>query len=416
MTYPTNLTDARRRRLLTLLEADVALIPSSSFEAFGTFSFRQDSDFYYLTGSEIPNSWLVLDSYQESATMYIPRRDERFYRKGRENAFPGRIFDEKEVSDVTGMDIEPVAKLRKDLGGRKKIWMNFGSQWGTNKVQRNLNFDNFFSYTRWSKVAHYTMLKKLLPDAEFGNLYHKIASLRMIKDSYEIKKMRESVKLSAEGICKAIKEVKPGITERHLTSVIVAEYLNGGAQRLPLAPIVKSGENSTRPWPILGATYNRRNRVIDEGDIVIADVGAELDYYIGDVARTFPASGRFTERQKQVYGDLLFSWERAIQAIKPGVSIKQIENATIEGLDKSLLPWWDPVIGHFIGLDAFDTGSLNHPLKVGMTITIEPRIYIREENLEVMIEDNVLVTDNGPEILSNSVPRDIEEIEETMNS
>ena len=156
--------------------------------------------------------------------------------------------------------------------------------------------------------------------------------------------------------------------------------------------------------------------MIDEGDIVIADVGAELDYYIGDVARTFPASGRFTERQKQVYGDLLFSWERAIQAIKPGVNIKQIENATIEGLDKSLLPWWDPVIGHFIGLDAFDPGSLNHPLKVGMTITIEPRIYIREENLGVMIEDNVLVTDNGPEILSNSIPREIEEIEETMNS
>ena len=140
MTYPKNLTDSRRRRLITLLEEAVALIPSSTFEAYGAFSFRQDSDFYYFTGSEIPNSWLVLDSSQESATMYIPRRDERFYRKGRENAFPGRTFNIKKVSEATGIDIEPMSKLSKDLGGRKKIWANFGSQWDKKKeTQCNLD-------------------------------------------------------------------------------------------------------------------------------------------------------------------------------------------------------------------------------------------------------------------------------------
>lgn len=416
MTYPNSLTDSRRKNILKLLEEDLALIPSSTSMSFGTFSFRQESDFYYFTGSEIPNSWLVLDSYQQCSTLYIPIRDERYYRKGRENAFPGHIHDIKEVSEATGLYVKPISNLKKDLRKSNKIWVNLGSKndEGIHK-QNNLTFENFFtSMNRCASIIYHPILNNLLPHAEFKNLYSKIASLRIIKDSYEIERMRKSAYLGAKGVTKAIRETKPGITERELTSVIVAEYLKGGAQRIPFPPVVKSGVNSTYPWPILGSTYNRRNRVIERGDIVIADVGPELDYYVSDVARTFPASGEFSGRQKQVYEELLYVWEKAIRAVKPGVTLNQVEKTAFEELDESLTPWWDPVIGHFIGLDAFDPGNLDQPLEEGMTFTIEPRIYIRGEDLGVMIEDDVLVTKEGAEILSEGAPRKYEEIKKIM--
>jgi len=215
--------------------------------------------------------------------------------------------------------------------------------------------------------------------------------------------------------------MRPGLAEYQIAATMVGTYLELGCERSAYAPIVASGPNSV----VLHYSANRRR--IEGGDLVVMDVGGQYADYTTDVTRTVPASGKFTARQREIYDIVLASQKAAIAAVKPGMtllgdsstSLRKIAMDYIETHGKdlhgaSLGKYFVHGLGHFVGLEVHDPGSFDVHLEPGMVITIEPGIYIPGENLGIRIEDTVLVTANGAEVLSSALPKEAEEIEKLV--
>jgi Xaa-Pro aminopeptidase len=197
-------------------------------------------------------------------------------------------------------------------------------------------------------------------------------------------------------------------------------YFEHGCDRSAYSPIVGSGPNS------VVLHYMTNHRRIDSGEVVLMDVGAECSDYATDVTRTVPANGKFTARQREIYDIVLGAQKAAIAAVKPGAhmhgdgaSLQQIayEYINTHGKDSHGAPlgkYFTHGLSHFVGLDVHDPGDTNQPLKAGMVITIEPGIYLPEENIGVRIEDTILVTENGAKVLSAGLPREAAEIEKLV--
>jgi Xaa-Pro aminopeptidase len=196
-------------------------------------------------------------------------------------------------------------------------------------------------------------------------------------------------------------------------------FRNLGADRVGFPSIVGSGPNTT----VLHYDVNRRR--IEEGDLVLADIGAEWGQYTADVTRTFPASGRFTDRQKEIYNLVLGTQLAVIDAIEPGVTMRDLSMVAMNYMSThsgdlcgshDCTQFFIHGLGHWLGMRVHDVGDYSMPLESGMVFTLEPGIYIPGENLGVRIEDDVLVTENGCEVLSVAAPKTVEEIENLMNS
>jgi Xaa-Pro aminopeptidase len=212
--------------------------------------------------------------------------------------------------------------------------------------------------------------------------------------------------------------MRPGLAEYQIAATMVGTYLELGCERSAYAPIVASGPNSV----VLHYSANRRR--IEAGDLVVMDVGGQYADYTTDVTRTVPASGKFTSRQREIYDIVLGAQKTAIAAVKPGMSLlgdstTSLRKIAMDYIDThgkdlqggSLGKYFVHGLGHFVGLDVHDPGSFDTRLEPGMVITIEPGIYIPGENLGVRIEDTVLVTADGAEVLSSALPKEAEEIE-----
>jgi Xaa-Pro aminopeptidase len=247
-----------------------------------------------------------------------------------------------------------------------------------------------------------------------------IARLRAIKSPAEIGLISESTDATVAAHLAAWKAMKPGIFEYEIAATMTNVYFQRGCERSAYAPIVGRGPNSV----ILHYMSNRRR--VDSGELVLMDVGAECSDYATDVTRTVPAGGKFTPRQREIYEVVLGAQKAAIAAVKPGAvmrggkgSLQQIARDYIDSHGKdlhgeSLGKYFTHGLGHYVGLDVHDPGDLSWPLEPGMIITIEPGVYIPEENIGVRIEDTVLVTDSGAKLLSGALPREPGEIEKRL--
>jgi Xaa-Pro aminopeptidase len=216
--------------------------------------------------------------------------------------------------------------------------------------------------------------------------------------------------------------MKAGKSEYEIAAVMTDTYFSMGCERSAYSPIVGSGPNSV----ILHYSANRRR--MDSGEVVVMDVGAECGDYATDVTRTVPVNGKFTARQKEIYEIVLGAQKAAIAAVKPGIKVGRREGEdtlymiafdyiNTHGKDSkgaALGKYFTHGLGHHVGLDVHDPGPTTIELKAGMVITIEPGIYIPEENLGVRIEDTILVTENGAKILSGALPKEVEEIEKLV--
>jgi len=219
----------------------------------------------------------------------------------------------------------------------------------------------------------------------------------------------------------AMKMMRPGLYEYQVAAKMVEVHATGGSEAEGYAPIVGAGPNSTT------LHYDKLARKIEDGDIVVLDVGAQYSGYSADITRTLPANGKFTPRQREIYEIVLGAQKAAMAALKPGMTLcksgdKSVYKISFEfvnshGKDlhgKKLGQYYIHGLGHHIGLDVHDPGEYCKPLQPGMVVTMEPGIYIPEENLGVRIEDDVLITESGYELLSQRLPRDPAEIEKIM--
>jgi Xaa-Pro aminopeptidase len=422
----------RRKNLMAQLEPNsIAIVPAATElirNRDAEYPFRQDSDFYYLSGFGEPDAVLVLLPGRKLGQyiMFCRDRDPTMelwngYRVGPEGVCTDYGADDAfPVSDID--DILPGL-----LEGRERVYYAMG---------RHSAFDR--KVMKWVNVIRSGVRNGAHPPGEFLDLDHLLHDLRLYKSAAEVKIMKKAGKISAAAHIRAMKNCKPGATEYQLEAEILHEFGRNGARFPAYNSIVGSGKNGC----ILHYVENKD--VIKDGDLVLIDAGCELEHYAGDITRTFPANGRFSKEQKALYELVLKAQLAAIKLIKPGNHWNQSHDATVKVITKGLLElgllkgslskliqreaykdFYMHRAGHWLGMDVHDVGDYKvgdewRVLEEGMVMTVEPGIYVAPDNTKVAkkwrgigirIEDDVLVTKDGCLVLTSDVPKSVEEVE-----
>ena len=417
-TFPAAEYEVRRAAALELLGAEgggVLLIPSADGVTHGE-TFRQLDDFLYFTGLELPASMLVLDSDAGEATLYLPARDPRFENPGRTNDFPGRpLGDDPAVAALAGTlstaDITRLSAALEDWSrAGRRLLINAGPGVGVTTPSPPLV---------GRLGPEQSLVLRLGTDfraAELGNAYAIIARLRMTKSPAELTAVRRAADATVQGIRASASSIQPGVDEATLRGIFEATCRREGAERIPFTPIVKSGPNSLWPWRVLAAHADRRNRTVGSGDLVILDVGCEVDGYVSDVGRTFPVSGRFSSVQRRKLEMATAVADAVIAAVRPGVRFRDLTRVAYDAIPDDEEPYMQTpsFFGHHIGLSSGDPSLLDEPLAPGMVFTVEPWYYNHDLGVSVFVEDVVLVTREGAEVLTRSLPRSPDELEKMV--
>lgn len=406
---------ARRAKLFEKIPDGIAVICSAKGQ-FYPLKFRQAPDFYYLTGIEEPNAILVLIGASKSSYLFVPRRSEAEIR----GEGPG-IWQVEKREDVYGLTgVRPQEDFLPMLGfltrDAKKLYMPIGSQGNVRKAREEIDYyelvdlpHRVFGIIPESKQA-ISVIQQIVPHLVFQDLNPLLDVMRWVKTPYEIELMRKSCKIGAEGVKEAIKGTRPGMYEYELEAAARFVYTKRGARGDAFRPIVASGPN-TVIWH-----YSANNRQMKDGDIVYMDYGADYEYYTSDVTRTWPVSGRFTPEQEKMYRCILEVRDTLIAAMKPGVTIRKLQDIAEEvykrhGFHKEFLAIGRS-IGHTVGISAHDVLSFDRerPFEAGVVYNVEPILEIPEKKIHLRLEDTVLITPGGAENMTASAPVGVEEI------
>ena len=269
------------------------------------------------------------------------------------------------------------------------------------------------------RAASDSFLRELALGSGAGatDLRPELGALRVIKDEDELRRLRRAIDISTAGHLAAMRVARPGAWEYELEAAAEGTFRRLGAERLGYPSIVGAGFNGTT------LHYDKSRGQLAGGDLVVMDMGAEFGYYSADVTRTIPATGTFTTRQRAIYDLVLATQQVAIDSVRPGITMSRLGQIAREFMRSNSGDLCQPGtcdrffihgLGHWIGMDVHDVGDYAQALAPGMVLTVEPGIYIPEEKLGVRIEDDVLVTATGHELLSRGAPRKAEEVEQAM--
>ena len=418
---PNSVYAERRARLAAQADSPIILWGFTGREEISeAYVFAQEENFYYLTGHNEEGAGLILlPSAKSSAPadnwdgprefLFLPPKDPN---KEKWNGFRMSPSD-PDIQPRTGFaSVLPFEQMRATLEKLAKLYPSFCT---ILPYEKELG-----GYPHEKAVVDWLQL--VAPQAKLKDIRAQIGALRQIKSPGELAFLKQAIELSLDAHLEAMKMMRPGLFEYQVATKMVEIHAMGGSEAEGYAPIVGAGPNST------ALHYDKLSRKIENGDIVVLDVGAQYSGYSADITRTLPANGKFTPRQREIYEIVLGAQNAALAAIKPGVhfSCKGKKDGLMNiaydyinshGKDlhgKTLGTYFIHGLGHHIGLNVHDPGEYCSPLQPGMVVTIEPGIYIPEENLGVRIEDDVLITESGYKLLSERLPRDPAEIEKIM--
>jgi len=417
---PNSVYAERRAKLASNIDGPIVLLGYTGREEEAqNYVFAEEENFYYLTGHNEEDAALILlpptgsnakkdDGQGAREIFFLPPKDPRKEKWNGVRMAPG----DPGIESRTGFAlIKPTPELRATVEKLARIYPNF---YTILPYQKELG-----GYPHERESADW--LKQAAPEATVKDIRNNIADLRMVKSPTEISLLRQAIDLSDDAQIEAMKMMRPGVWEYQIAAKMVETHAMGGSEAEAYAPIVGAGPNST------ALHYDKLSRKIEDGDIVVLDVGAQFSGYAGDITRTLPANGKYTARQREIYEIVLGAQEAALKALKPGMDMCRKGNKSVykiaydyiesHGKDqrgKSLGQYFIHGLGHHIGLNVHDPGETCKPLVPGMVVTVEPGIYIPDEKLGVRIEDDVLITEGGYELLSRKLPRDPDEIERIM--
>jgi len=397
-------TASRRARLASLVAPAVVLVPAAERRSLERDylqdnDFRQHNTFFYFTELEAAGAWLLIAADQNATrreALFLPRRDREAERWTGLALGPG-----EEATALTGLPTLPVERLdsalRAEVGrGHRTLWVPLDPSTRDDPRIAAWLFDS---------------------GLDVRNLRPLVDSLRLVKDAGEIARLRRAVSITVEGHRAALVALHPGVWEYEIEAAIEGTFRRLGADRVGFPSIVGSGPNSA----VLHYDVNRRR--VEAGDLVVIDIGAEWGQYTADITRTLPASGTFTPRQRALYNVVLGAQQAAIDSVRPGMTVARLELIAREYLRRHSDTLCGPAtcdqffvhgLSHWLGMDVHDVGPRSAPLAAGMVLTIEPGVYLPDEGMGVRIEDDLLVTANGHEVLSAQAPRQAEEIERLM--
>ena len=372
--------------------------------------WRQDSSFFYFTGIDEPGCSLLILPNKNGPTeeiLFIPPVD------AEKEKWNGKMLTRETARETSGIkNIQDAGALMMTLF-RSQKWREY--------LHTELN-DLFPDQPLTRQHLFLEDISRRIPGLQIKKLDPVIARLRHRKKPEEVAYIRESLGIIDDALHSVMKKLKPGLMEYQIEAEIVYHYLNNGCNRLGYEAIVAGGENAA----ILHYVTNHAQ--LNDGDLLLIDTGGEYGMYSGDITRTYPVNGKFSPRQRQCYQAVLDVNQAFIKALKPGDSWKQLyekageiigeifhRQGFIDDPKKHLSVSYHR-IGHYLGLDIHDVGHLDWPMAAGTIITVEPGLYLPDEKIGIRIEDNILFTEDGIEILSSDIPKEIEDIEALMAS
>ncbi len=409
---------ARRRAALMTEVKDGAIVLFGDASVPPGTHFRQDNDFFYFTGNEDLGGVLVMVPFGRAGSyLFLPQRSAREIQYDG----PGLLEDAAAKAKAGFADVLAVGDLDEFLArltgrGAGKLYVRLSPRdtlddarsetalWDGRRARGHYNDQLSIDQYRIDK------LRQRYPQMELTDIAPAIDLLRAVKTPEEIEVMRRNGRLSAEGVRQAMLATRPGVFEYEIEAAAMAVVLKGGAKSAAYAPIVGSGPNSCI------FHYEKNDRRVGEGEVVLMDFGADLDHLAMDITRTWPASGRFTAEQREVYRIVLEVQKACIEAYRPGATPRDVRDHVAaamkaKGIDARGLQGG---FGHGVGLAVHDV-PLGGVLKEGMVFAIEPALYYPEKGFGVRIEDTVLITKTGCEVLTKDVPKEIDEIEKLLS-
>lgn len=415
---------AERRKKLIALEPEACFIFFGASEVVRSndvhYSFRQNSDFFYLTEFEEADAILVLVSGKSH--LFVQKRDEQ------REVWTGELYGQERAKSVFGVDEthateEFDSKLDELLVDATKVYVTLGS----NLLRDHQLLKNIHQASRFQGKGSFGHLPILDPTPL-------LAELRSVKDEYEQSLLRKACSATAKAHLQILKRARAGMTEFDLQNEFQYHVFKNGCTDLGYGPIFASGFNATT------LHYVRNNDTLKLGDLILIDAAGEVNSYTSDLTQTFPVAGTFSLDQKRVYEKVLSVNREITQMVKPGVNYRELHTHSVTMITDALLSlgvlegdlqsnikasnfrkYYPHGLGHYLGLDVHDVGFYHErghdfELKAGMVLTNEPGLYFRERGTPfygtgVRIEDDLLVTASGVEVLTHELPRDVDAIQ-----
>jgi len=439
---PAEFADRRAKIYDAIGENGLAIIQGAPSPA-GYVRFRQTNEFYYLCGIEVPHAYLMLDGRQRKAFLYLPHRNP-FRERGEGKMLSAEDGDM--IRQLSGIDfVYPGETLNEHLaifarnGQEMKIFTPFSPPEGLatsrDSVAR-MNADIFADTWDGSlaREGHFiSLIKTRFPQFEIKDLTPALDRLRLIKSPREIALIKKATRLSGLALMEAMRSTVPGIRESELDAVAKYIYYRNGAQGDAYYSLIASGTNAWFPH------YNAGKRTMLDGEFLLMDYAPDVGYYMSDVTRMFPVNGKFSPWQRELYGFYLVCYKAILKNIKPGLTPQQIKQAAIVEMNTALAgtrfskPAYEKAardfvenyttsaknpktsLGHWIGMATHDDGPYDGaPLREGMVFSIEPALRVEEEKIYIRLEDVIIITKTGADILTTFVPMEIADIEKLM--
>jgi Xaa-Pro aminopeptidase len=390
--------------------------------ADGTMPFRQNNDLFYLSGIDQEETILLLfpDSYNANykEVLFVKETNEHIA------IWEGNKLTKEEVSKVSGIsnvqwisEFEPLLNML--IPECDNIYLNANEHSRSNKTIDTKD-DRF---TKWCKERY--------PLHHYERSAPIMQLLRAIKSDIEIELMQKACNITESAFRRLLKFVKPGVAEYEIEAEILHEFIRNRSKGPAYQPIIASGKSSC----ILH--YIENNKICKDGDLLLLDIGAEYANYASDLTRTIPVNGRFSPRQREIYNSVLLVLNEATSMLVPGNNLADYQKEVAKIVESELIknrllnkedvknqnpnnPLYKKYFmhgtSHFLGLDVHDVGDRKRPFEEGMVFTCEPGIYIREEDIGIRLENNILITQKGPINLMKNIPLEADEIEELMNA
>lgn len=375
-----------------------------------TYQFTPNRNFYYLTGIDRENIILVMTKKNGKIeeTLFIEESDPIMAR------WVGERMKSEEAKEISGISaVDYTKNFYSSLGG-------IFSRFNYDKLYLDLERQDW-NITMTEAQSMAKEVREKYSYLNIKNIYYYISELRTIKQEEEIEEIRTAISITKRGIEKMMENAKSNMMEYEIEAYFDYVLTSEGVKDKAFKTIAAAGKNAT----VLH--YSENNSKCGENDLILFDLGAQINYYNADISRTFPVSGKFTERQKQVYNVVLKANLEVMKAVKPDIPFAELneiaKKVLAEGCkelglikdDSEISKYYFHGVSHYLGLDTHDVGDRGEILKPGMVFTNEPGLYIPEEGIGIRIEDDLLVTEDGCENLSKDIIKTVEEIEAFMN-
>lgn len=391
-----------RRKISTATSDDLIVLSANGLlqkSSDTTFAFRQDSNFWYLTGCEVPEAILVIDKLKATEYIILP------VRLAHRDQWEGEL-DIKELSRISG-----IRAIYKQAEGWDYLKTALRTSKSIGTILPPSNYEpNYGMYINPAKLVFGKKVKHLAKD-KLNDIRLDIARLRQVKSPEELTAIKNAVDITSSSLNELRQNIKGMSTENEVNIFLTHQFAKKGAHGHAYDPIIACGKNAAT------IHYEKNDALLTNGSLLLLDVGAQYHKYAADISRTW-AIGKLTNRQQHVHDAVLRVHAFALSLLKPGVMLRDYEKTVRENMKKELLSlglsatedskahlkYYPHLTSHFLGIDVHDSGDYDAPLTANTVITVEPGIYIQEEGTGVRIEDDILITKDGYINLSAGVP------------